>query len=317
MRPDDTRRRFTTPAHRGSERYDCVGVPGDAHGSRGSVTNRITSLFGEAESPLSVSVQRGLRWTRRRPCLPADRFVELIWELDGTFHGPRWILPKPVVDIAFSVDSARNRHGEPEGPFRAHDSGWIVAVRATPIFEETGTVHRVGVRFRPGAARAFLRLPLNELSESVTPLERVLGADACRIAGQLEYAIDTHARFRILEHLISSRIGDAREPASDVLTALSSLCSRGGQGPVGHLAADAGVSIRHLIARFKSEVGASPKTLARILRLHHAIDRLRSRPGVSLAQIAFDLGFADQSHFTRDFRAMTGRTPGDFRRGTS
>jgi AraC-like DNA-binding protein len=35
---------------------------------------------------------------------------------------------------------------------------------------------------------------------------------------------------------------------------------------------------------------------------------------LSLAEIAFAVGFSDQSHLTRHFRHMIGMTPGEFRR---
>ncbi len=38
--------------------------------------------------------------------------------------------------------------------------------------------------------------------------------------------------------------------------------------------------------------------------------RLRDRPN-SLSDVAADLGFADQPHFTRDFRSVTRMTPGE------
>lgn len=67
---------------------------------------------------------------------------------------------------------------------------------------------------------------------------------------------------------------------------------------------------------FHTEVGLGPKKLARILRLHHAIGRLRALPAPSLSRIAADLGFSDQAHFTREFSAMTGETPSVFRRAS-
>jgi len=36
-------------------------------------------------------------------------------------------------------------------------------------------------------------------------------------------------------------------------------------------------------------------------------------PKLSLADIAIDAGFADQSHLTRNFKRFTGRTPGEYR----
>jgi AraC-like DNA-binding protein len=55
----------------------------------------------------------------------------------------------------------------------------------------------------------------------------------------------------------------------------------------------------------------SPKWLIQRRRLQEASVRLRSDPA-SLADVAADLGYADQPHFTRDFRSVTGMTPGEF-----
>ena len=74
-------------------------------------------------------------------------------------------------------------------------------------------------------------------------------------------------------------------------------------------------------------VGVHPVHLARVFRLHHGrtigdeVRRLRIdwaaaellRTERPLAEIAFEAGFADQSHFTRAFKARLGVTPGRFR----
>lgn len=61
----------------------------------------------------------------------------------------------------------------------------------------------------------------------------------------------------------------------------------------------------------RRRLGLSPKWLIRRRRLHEAVDRLRD-PTSELAALAADLGYTDQAHFTRDFRAATGTTPGAF-----
>lgn len=71
------------------------------------------------------------------------------------------------------------------------------------------------------------------------------------------------------------------------------------------------LSERSLQRLTRRRVGLSPKWLIQRRRLQEASVRLRARPG-SLADVAADLGYADQPHFTRDFRAVTGMTPGEF-----
>lgn len=59
----------------------------------------------------------------------------------------------------------------------------------------------------------------------------------------------------------------------------------------------------------------SPSWVLRRYRLIEAaeVGRDEDRPG--WAQVAADLGYADQAHLVRDFRAATGRTPGAYAAG--
>lgn len=68
-------------------------------------------------------------------------------------------------------------------------------------------------------------------------------------------------------------------------------------------------TLQRLTAR---RIGLSPKWLIQRRRLHEAAERLRDVPRPDLARVAADLGYADQAHFGRDFRAVTGLTPGEF-----
>ena len=43
-------------------------------------------------------------------------------------------------------------------------------------------------------------------------------------------------------------------------------------------------------------------------------DYAKCEPEVALAELAADLGYADQAHFTRDFGKVVGQPPGDYRR---
>ena len=68
-------------------------------------------------------------------------------------------------------------------------------------------------------------------------------------------------------------------------------------------------TLQRLTAR---RIGLSPKWLIQRRRLHEAAERLREVERPDLARVAADLGYSDQAHFGRDFRAVTGVTPGEF-----
>jgi AraC-like DNA-binding protein len=74
-----------------------------------------------------------------------------------------------------------------------------------------------------------------------------------------------------------------------------------------------GWSHRHLIDRFRRQVGLSPKTAARLVRFDGVWRRLDGEGGrLDWADLAREVGYADQAHLVRDFRQFTGTTPTAF-----
>lgn len=79
------------------------------------------------------------------------------------------------------------------------------------------------------------------------------------------------------------------------------------------LALEAGVDPTHLARTFRLHYGCAISEYVRTLRINAAREQLL-RSELPLSEIAIATGFADQAHFTRTFKRVTGRTPGAFRR---
>ncbi|MCC7645256.1 MULTISPECIES: AraC family transcriptional regulator [unclassified Janthinobacterium] len=77
------------------------------------------------------------------------------------------------------------------------------------------------------------------------------------------------------------------------------------------MAQAAGLSPYQLIRAFRTATGMTPHAY----QLNAHVNRARNglQAGTALAQLAHELGFADQSHFQRVFKAHTGITPGRYR----
>lgn len=81
---------------------------------------------------------------------------------------------------------------------------------------------------------------------------------------------------------------------------------------VSEVAKEVGLSSSHFSRAFKASIGRSPHAWLQEVRVDHAKDLLID-PEISLAAVAMESGFADQSHFTRIFGRVTGATPGCWR----
>jgi AraC family transcriptional regulator len=80
------------------------------------------------------------------------------------------------------------------------------------------------------------------------------------------------------------------------------------------LAQEAMLSPEHFARSFKASFGCTPHRWVQQRRIEEAVRMLRTtvRP---IADIALDLGFASQSHFTQVFKQATGTTPARLRSG--
>jgi transcriptional regulator GlxA family with amidase domain len=78
------------------------------------------------------------------------------------------------------------------------------------------------------------------------------------------------------------------------------------------LASVAGLSKPHFAREFRRSTGITPHHYLTQKRVERARDLL-AQTSLSLAEISYSVGFADQSHFTRQFHHWLGVTPGQFR----
>ena len=95
-------------------------------------------------------------------------------------------------------------------------------------------------------------------------------------------------------------------------SAVEMIAASGGTIRVGTLAEELGFGRKRLVRLFDREIGISPKRVARIIRFQRSLRILPA--STSLAEAAHEIGYFDQAHFIREFRELSGRTPGDWLR---
>jgi AraC-like DNA-binding protein len=172
--------------------------------------------------------------------------------------------------------------------------------------EHPGRSLGMQINLDPLAARALVGLPLHELAHRTVPLEDVI--DEPLLVERLATARDWEGRFALLDAMLGRRLADAR-PLAEVAWAWRQLRARQGDVAIGALATELGWSRKRLVARFRDQIGLTPKAAARMLRFERARVLAGTRPW---ADIALECGFSDQSHLINEFRAITGRTPETF-----
>jgi len=243
------------------------------------------------------------RLDRFPPTGATTRFVDRYWI--STWHLPpgvrheQQVLVHPVVNVVFEADKA------------------IVSGVDTGRFAVTleGKGRALGVMFRPAAFAPFLDGPLTELTDQDVPLARVPAlADLEALLVPLVADLDMPAE-KIAEVADAALLG--RVPADrqdcETTTEWAELAVRDRElTRVEDLARAAGVGIRTLQRAFTEHVGIGPKWFLRRYRLYEAGERIAHDEQVDWSELATDLGYADQSHLTRDFTAAFGVPPAQY-----
>jgi AraC-like DNA-binding protein len=193
-------------------------------------------------------------------------------------------------------------------------TSFVVGMYDEPaLTEHDGLGHGVQIDLTTAGAYALLGGSLGDLSNRVAHVDDVCEVDTDRLVDRL-LATDDHAcRLAILDEELASAIAAGPRLSPEIAWADHQLRASGGRIRIGALAADLGWSGSRMVDRFRHEVGLAPKALARVLRFRQTTEILaREHAGASLARLAADCGYADQSHFNREFRAFAGCTPTEF-----
>jgi len=193
-------------------------------------------------------------------------------------------------------------------------SSFVAGMADSWVVVESGE-HSAGIQvnFTPIGARMFLGVSMDSIANRTIELEDVLGHSARHVIEQLQSAPTWDARFDIVDRLIAERLGAAPAASSPVVWAWNKLQASGGNAPIASIAGETGYSHKHLINRFRDEIGLPPKTLSRVLRFTRAVRMIRAAgETVDWLDVASECGYFDQAHLIRDFREFAGMTPADF-----
>lgn len=136
--------------------------------------------------------------------------------------------------------------------------------------------------------------------------ESALAAESCFL-WTLVQMVKQYADLRIGEQ----RLGQERAAIQQARRYIDDYFDQG--VTLTQLAEQVALSPYYLLRAFRAEVGMPPHAYLESVRIRHAQRLIES--GVPLAQVAADVGFSSQSHFTNRFKQFIGVTPGQYAQG--
>jgi AraC-like DNA-binding protein len=235
------------------------------------------------------------------------------WEASGFL---RREMPRRGVALILGFgDSMEVFTGEAKDPVRTVGA-FVVGNQAGSSLTGVGG-HQLGVQVEltPAGALALFG-DVGDFNDAVIPLDEALGALGTCLVGRLSEMPSWEARLQLLDEFFGCDFfgcDDVPALSPEVAWLLRKLEASKGRARVEPLMDETGWSRRYVTERFRRQLGVAPKAYARLLRFDHASALLgRLSPGRTLADVAMEAGYYDQSHLTRDFVALAGMTPGAY-----
>jgi AraC-like DNA-binding protein len=216
------------------------------------------------------------------------------WDLRGQEPFVSEVLAHPTVHLVFERGKT--------GIFG------IVSTKYSHLLKDEGAVF--GVKFRVGAFYPFVKFPISELTDNVKSLEEIFGVSSDAIAEEVLSKKDDEDQIAFVEKFLLQRLPE-KDPLIEELCAIAELIeNEPAICKVEDLVERIPFSKRHLQRLFKQYVGISPKWVIQRYRLHEAAEQV-AKSG-DWARLAVDLGYFDQAHFIKDFKAIIGKTPKEY-----
>ena len=245
---------------------------------------------------------------------PALRpFVAQVWasgDADGAAYAATWrehALPSGAMHLVLRLTDSPLRIADPlqSGDAQPVAPSLVGGMRSCFYVRELRAPScSVGAVLRPGAAECLFGVTADELAERHTSLEDLWGLAARDLRDRMLALRRPEDRLALLESELAARLPRVHGLHPAVANALAQFQSG---ATVAAAVRQGGISHRRFIELFRQSVGLAPKTFLRVQRFQRALPALRAEP--SLAAVAADLGYSDQSHFNREFLAFSGVTP--------
>lgn len=219
------------------------------------------------------------------------------------------VLPDGYAEIIFHFGSPCSIYCN--GSLQPLPSPFMVGLLNQPVlFYTKNRLEIIGIRCFPWTIFDLLGLPSGKESvrifeHPIVQLQPVL--DKCIHAGRIDEAL-SHLKQYFLDAKSQIAIGSMLFKAGEAMRKAK------GSMPVSQVAAAAHATVRTLERNFKQSSGHTVKDVSGLMRFEQVRNQLWLYPDTSIAGLAHDLGYTDQSHLSREFKRYSGTTPAAFAR---
>lgn len=173
-----------------------------------------------------------------------------------------------------------------------------------------GAYRFIVFQLHPVAAKALLGVDPKALNDDCYDLHELSTINTGEYSQQLQKTDDVVKQAEIIARFISQLLLlKVFYPHATVMDAIEQIIKSNGKLSIRELTKSLNTTERTLQRNFIEHVGIPPKKFAKIIQFYTSFNQVTADSYSRLTDIVYENGFADQSHFIRDFKKFTGLNP--------
>ena len=239
-------------------------------------------------------------------------YIECYWSAiadNPPFQEEEALIPDGTIELMFN-------YGDPYFQVIDHQKikvkgSHVIGVRSKSLWiSQSANQNFFCIRFKPGGTYPFFKIPAYLFSNQFIGIDDLLNSEYKELEEKIFNLTNDLERVKLANNFFMKKI-TSFSPAS-VTSENFFLATSSTSTNLSELAGMLNVSIKTLERHVKQTSGLTPELYFIIQRFNFSIKLMYSGKYNSLTEIAYASGYADQSHFIKEFKRLTNETPLQF-----
>lgn len=247
---------------------------------------------------------------------PIDTYIEAIFHFKNFMpdHSIERVVPTGHIFLIFELDGFPRNTFDKETlkPNNTFTKVWISGMHRHYISISAHEKSEMFViQFKAHGLYPFLHKSVESLTEKVIAAENIFGQEILDLHAKILPLVTSEEKFKVAENWLEQRFDEKQTPSKNFQNILNQLQKEPATN-FSTIIKNYPNSQKHLIDQFKKYVGLTPKYYQRILRFNEILQKIQQKKNISWTEIAYSCGYADQSHFIKEFKYFSGFNPQEF-----
>jgi AraC-like DNA-binding protein len=245
-------------------------------------------------------------------------FIEALWIFESSIGMPQtdrsMAAPNGCAKLIIPYQNSLTSIADNRVQISREQGMYFVGNRDTSTIIQSTTKKTgfIAIEFKPFGAYPFFGIPMDESVNRLLDCDDAFGSWARKVRKVLCNLERVDQKMDFIQEQLIARLREKDRRNTVIEFCIKVLKDVDGRMPVRELERKTGYSRRYLEILFKQHVGLPPKAMAGIFRFQKFYRHWAQ--GLSFDQLKDDLyeHYYDQSHFTHEFKRITGYSPRRF-----